>query len=119
LNNLFQFRRFPNITKQKSKSPKERLNTRADIELLKGIALKINDKPLVNSFDELAEKLNANRFYLVVVGLFKRGKSSLINALIGQELAPVAVTPLTSVITLNTAAKPVPRLRFKTAKVNL
>ena len=89
----------PEITKQKNKSHKERSNTRADIEQLRGIAQQIHDKPLVNSVDELAEKLHANRFYLVIVGLFKRGKSSLINALIGQELAPVAVTPLTSVIT--------------------
>jgi len=72
---------------------------RTDIELLREIAQSINDKPLINSFHELAEKIKADRFYLVIVGLFKRGKSSLINALIGQELAPVAVTPLTSVIT--------------------
>lgn len=87
------------VTKLKSNNPKAKLNTHSDIELLRGIALQIHDKPLINSFDELAEKLHANRFYLVIVGLFKRGKSSLINALIGQELAPVAVTPLTSVIT--------------------
>lgn len=74
-------------------------DNRANIELLREIAHSINDKPLVNAFHELAEKIQADRFYLVIVGLFKRGKSSLINALIGQELAPVAVTPLTSVIT--------------------
>jgi predicted GTPase len=43
--------------------------------------------------------LSTNRFYLVIIGLFKRGKSSVINALLGQELARVAVTPVTSVIT--------------------
>lgn len=70
-----------------------------DIQVLKRISEAINDKPLIHSIDELAVKLEANRFYLVIVGLFKRGKSSLINAIIGRELAPVAVTPLTSVIT--------------------
>lgn len=87
------------ISSLKTIKNKVKSNTRADIELLRGIALQIHDKPLVNSVDELAEKIHTNRFYLVIVGLFKRGKSSLINALIGQELAPVAVTPLTSVIT--------------------
>lgn len=71
----------------------------ADIQALKIISEAINDKPLTHSLGELAAKLESNRFYLVIVGLFKRGKSSLINALIGRELAPVAVTPLTSVIT--------------------
>jgi len=75
------------------------IDPRADLELLRGIVQQIRNNPLQNSLDELAEKLQANHFYLVIVGLFKRGKSSLINALIGRELAPVAVTPLTSVIT--------------------
>ena len=34
-------------------------------------------------------------FQLVVVGEFKRGKSTLINALLGEELVPTAVTPET------------------------
>jgi GTPase Era involved in 16S rRNA processing len=37
---------------------------------------------------------------LVVAGQFKRGKTSLLNALLGQELLPVAVLPLTSVVTM-------------------
>lgn len=36
----------------------------------------------------------------VTPGFFKRGKSSLINAIIGKPLAPVAVTPVTAIITL-------------------
>ena len=71
----------------------------SEISILKGIASSLNNQPLSHSLDELSSKLASNRFYLVIVGLFKRGKSSLINALIGKELAPVAVTPLTSVIT--------------------
>jgi small GTP-binding protein len=70
-----------------------------DIGTLRAIAESINDTSLLHSLNELTVKLVSNRFYLVIVGLFKRGKSSLINALTGKELAPVAVTPLTSVIT--------------------
>jgi len=72
---------------------------KSDLEILKQIAGKLNEKNVINSLDEIAEKLSSKLFYLVIVGLFKRGKSSIINALIGQELAPVAVTPVTSVIT--------------------
>lgn len=44
-------------------------------------------------------RLAEDRFNLVVVGQFKRGKSSLVNALIGEELLPTAVVPLTSIVT--------------------
>lgn len=49
---------------------------------------------------ELREKLATHTFNLVVVGQFKRGKTSLINALIGADLLPVGVVPLTSIITV-------------------
>lgn len=39
------------------------------------------------------------RFNLVVLGEFKRGKSTLINALLGRDLLPTAVVPLTSAVT--------------------
>jgi hypothetical protein len=50
--------------------------------------------------EELKERLAANTFNLVVVGQFKRGKTCLINALLGAELLPVAVVPLTSIVTV-------------------
>jgi len=53
----------------------------------------------VVSVQELSKKLSANRFYLVVLGQFKRGKTTFINSLLGAELLPTAVVPLTSVVT--------------------
>jgi len=50
--------------------------------------------------EELQEKLITNTFNLVVVGQFKRGKTSLINALLGADILPVAVVPLTSIVTV-------------------
>lgn len=48
----------------------------------------------------LMEKLADDRFVLAVLGQFKRGKSSLMNAIIGRELLPTGVLPLTSAITV-------------------
>ena len=48
-----------------------------------------------NLFARLAE----DRFNLVVVGRFSRGKSSLMNAILGMDRLPTGVVPLTSVIT--------------------
>lgn len=54
---------------------------------------------------ELHEKIAAETFNLVVAGQFKRGKSSVINALLGVELLPVGVVPLTSVVTILSAGE--------------
>ena len=48
---------------------------------------------------ELKNRLVSERFHLAVLGQFKRGKSTLLNALIGEELLPSAIVPLTSVPT--------------------
>ncbi len=50
--------------------------------------------------DDLLVRLAEDRFTLAVMGQFKRGKSSLMNAIIGRELLPVGVLPLTSAITV-------------------
>jgi hypothetical protein len=49
---------------------------------------------------ETADRLGALRLEVAVVGEFKRGKSSLINALAGQDVLPVGVLPLSSVPTV-------------------
>lgn len=49
---------------------------------------------------DLMVKLAEDRFTLAVVGQFKRGKSSLMNAITGRELLPTGVLPLTSAITI-------------------
>ncbi len=52
--------------------------------------------------EELAEKVRTNTLNLVVVGQFKRGKTCLINALMGVDLLPTGVVPLTSIVTVLT-----------------
>jgi len=54
---------------------------------------------LVERAQRLAERIAAQRFHIAVLGEFKRGKSTLVNALIGQELLPSGVVPLTAVAT--------------------
>ncbi|MEW5818004.1 MAG: dynamin family protein, partial [Spirochaetota bacterium] len=73
---------------------------------LKGELLKCLDEMLAMESirgcpcEELREKIETNTFNLVVVGQFKRGKTSLINALLGADILPVAVVPLTSIVTI-------------------
>jgi small GTP-binding protein len=47
----------------------------------------------------LRDRLQAGRLRVLVVGEAKRGKSTLVNALLGREILPAGVTPLTAVAT--------------------
>jgi GTP-binding protein EngB required for normal cell division len=47
----------------------------------------------------LLDRLDAARLRVLVVGEAKRGKSTLVNALLGRDLLPSGVTPLTAVTT--------------------
>src|SRR5512133_447919 len=56
---------------------------------------------------DLVQKLEADRFHLVVVGEFNHGKTTFVNALLGATILPVGVTPTTAVIHhLEYAAEP-------------
>ncbi len=55
---------------------------------------------LASSLGQIRQKLVDNRFYLVVLGQFKRGKSTFINSLIGDKLLPTSIVPLTSIVTV-------------------
>jgi hypothetical protein len=55
------------------------------------------DSGAVRRFASLQDRLRDNRLQLAVLGQFKRGKSTFINALLGAPLLPVAVVPLTAV----------------------
>ncbi len=48
---------------------------------------------------ELHARLNEERFHLAVLGQFKRGKSTLLNALLGEDWLPTSVVPLTAIPT--------------------
>ncbi len=76
---------------------------RAELEdALRGLARRAEQRSgsgVAEGADALLKKLAEERFNVVVVGEFKRGKSTFVNALLGAELLPTAVVPLTSIVT--------------------
>jgi GTP-binding protein EngB required for normal cell division len=56
----------------------------------------VNDYAKLNA---LRERLAEERFHLAVLGQFKRGKSTLLNALLGEALLPTSIVPLTAIPT--------------------
>ncbi|HTP67199.1 MAG TPA: dynamin family protein [Geobacteraceae bacterium] len=87
--------------------------------LMERLAVCLDDLITVEGTDykacsELKDKLSSHAFNLLVVGQFNRGKTTLINALIGEALLPVGVIPLTSVVTvLSFGEKPVIKVCFQ------
>ena len=71
----------------------EALDLAADLSRKYGI---VSITPLLQTCLEAADEQRLN---LAVVGRFKAGKSSFLNHLLGKQVLPVGVLPVTSVIT--------------------
>jgi small GTP-binding protein len=54
----------------------------------------------LRTLEDVRERVAAGVLNLVVLGEFKRGKSTLINALLGRALLPTGVIPLTAAVTI-------------------
>jgi predicted GTPase len=63
---------------------------------------------------DIAQRLIEGRFYVACIGQFKRGKSTLLNALVGDAVLPTGVVPITTVPTiLRYGKRRTARVRFK------
>ena len=50
--------------------------------------------------ESLADRVRRSAFYVAFVGQFKRGKSTVLDALLGESILPVGVVPITAVPTI-------------------
>jgi GTP-binding protein EngB required for normal cell division len=72
-----------------------------------------SQSPLLARLSNLRERLVHQRLQIAVLGQFKRGKSTFVNALLGAPLLPSAVVPVTAIPTFITwRAKPLARVSF-------
>ena len=63
--------------------------------------------------EALLKKLEEQLITVAVIGQFKRGKSALVNALLGEELLPVGIVPVTSAVTEIRYGTPRAAVRFQ------
>jgi hypothetical protein len=86
-------------------SPDELSRAALDFQFLLGEAIKSADElgaPFASDKEKLTllrTRLDEGRFHLAVLGQFKRGKSTLLNAFLGEALLPTSVVPLTAIPT--------------------
>src|SRR5438552_16984530 len=58
-----------------------------------------SQRKILERLNALRERLATERFQLAVLGQFKRGKSTVLNALLGQSVLPIGVVPVTAIPT--------------------
>jgi GTP-binding protein EngB required for normal cell division len=71
----------------------------ADIVRFAAAKVSRSTDPIYADVQDFFARLGEDRFNLVVAGRFSRGKSSLMNAILGLDRLPTGIVPLTSVIT--------------------
>jgi len=64
------------------------------------LAEQFNNQQIATDARSAAERIAEGRFYVACVGQFKRGKSTLLNALIGHPILPSGIVPVTAVPTI-------------------
>jgi GTP-binding protein EngB required for normal cell division len=69
-------------------------------EALAEVARGLGDDAATADVTALRQRIDEGRFFVACVGQFKRGKSTLINALVGDPVLPVGVIPVTAVVTV-------------------
>lgn len=67
---------------------------------LADLAQELAAEPVAEEARELATRVSEGRFYVACVGQFKRGKSTLLNALVGHQVVPTGFVPVTAVPTV-------------------
>jgi GTP-binding protein EngB required for normal cell division len=75
-------------------------DTAARLLELAALAGQLESEEVVREANELAERLAEGRFFVACVGQFKRGKSTLIGALLGESILPTGFVPVTAVPTV-------------------
>jgi predicted GTPase len=67
---------------------------------LANLAQELGAESVAEEARELAVRVSEGRFYVACIGQFKRGKSTLLNALVGHEVVPTGFVPVTAVPTV-------------------
>ncbi|RMG43473.1 MAG: hypothetical protein D6718_12195 [Acidobacteria bacterium] len=70
------------------------------LERLARLARHAGEVAVAEEARALSERVREGLFYVACVGQFKRGKSTLINALVGIPVLPAGVVPVTAVVTV-------------------
>lgn len=80
--------------------PGETLDTAGKLARIAQLGQDFGSERVTDEATSLANRLKEGRFYVACIGQFKRGKSTLLNALVGDSVLPTGVVPITTVPTV-------------------
>ena len=69
-----------------------------NLNRLLDVAEKVDDSASNELIEGVLKRIHEHSFSIAVVGEFKRGKSTLINALLGKEILPADIAPTSATI---------------------
>jgi GTP-binding protein EngB required for normal cell division len=72
----------------------------SQLEVLAELADEVRAPQIAREARTFADRVTAGLFYVACVGQFKRGKSTLLNAILEDRVLPVGVVPVTAVVTV-------------------
>ncbi|MBE9075882.1 dynamin family protein [Romeria aff. gracilis LEGE 07310] len=86
----------------------------SDLKRLRNFSKKLSLDKSIELIDDVLRRLEADSFSIAVVGEFKRGKSTFINALLGQDILPSDILPCSATLNRVTyGLKPLVKVNFK------
>jgi len=86
----------------------------SNLKQLRNFSGKLYLEKLIPLIDNAIERIETDSFCIAVFGEFKRGKSTFINAILGEEILPADVLPTTATLNRVTyGSKPFVKIIFK------
>ncbi len=70
------------------------------LDRLAKIAEGLDESSIASEVRQLVTRIDEGRFFVACVGQFKRGKSTLVDAFVGEHILPTGVVPVTAVPTV-------------------
>ena len=90
------------------------INLINDLRQLRAFSEKLGLNNSLESIDDVLKRIETKTFWVAVVGEFKRGKSTFINALLGEEILPADIEPCSATLNRVTyAPNPFIEVEFK------
>ena len=90
-----------NLRHDESETLGEDISAEAQIlTRLSEIAAQLGENAIAVDAQQLMTRIGEGRFFVACIGQFKRGKSTLLNALVGDAVLPTGVVPVTAVPTV-------------------
>jgi GTPase Era involved in 16S rRNA processing len=83
-----------------NQAPVARSSNAQALDRLRVMAEQLGEDSVSADVRQLASRIEEGRFFVACVGQFKRGKSTLLDAFVGEQILPTGVVPVTTVPTV-------------------